>query len=72
MKFSLFPSSGLLMCEEKPHLITDFVLSLQREAEELTDGFSVQHKGGEYDFLPTYRDRSQSQSRILTTANCKS
>ena len=52
---SVFP--GLLLCEEKMELIRDYVLALQREAEELTEGFSVTYRGQEYDFLPSFKDR---------------
>ena len=48
---------GLLMCEEKMELISDFVLTLQQEAEELTDGFSITFMGQEFDFLPSFKDR---------------
>ena len=45
------------MCEEKPDLISDFVVTLQREAEELSDGFTIIFRGNEYDFLPKFTDR---------------
>lgn len=46
------------MCEEKIDLIKDFVTTIQRQCMELnTTGFTVQYKGEEYGFVPSFRDR---------------
>jgi hypothetical protein len=33
------------------------VLTLQRECEELSNGYTIHHKGNSWDFKPTFRHR---------------
>ena len=38
-------------------LIREFVTTLQRELEEVKDGFDLEHRGREYQFTVNIKDR---------------
>lgn len=48
---------AVLMAEEKTAILTKMVLWLQKQQNLLGEGFSVNYKGEDYMFFPTFVDR---------------
>ena len=48
---------GLLVAEERLDAVSTFVTRLQESAEQIKDGFQIEHRGGHYDFTATFTDR---------------
>ena len=48
---------GLLVAEERLAEVSTFVTRLQDSAEQIKDGFQIQHRGGQYDFTADFTDR---------------
>ena len=58
--------SGLLVAEEKLENIQNFILRIQQQEENLKEGFRVEYKEGEYDFVPEYIDRYTKWAQFVT------
>ena len=48
---------AVLMAEEKTAILTKMVLWLQEQQNSLGEGFTVNYKGEDYMFFPTFVDR---------------
>ena len=50
-------SVAVTMADESDDVLVKAVVWLQKKQESMKDGFSIDYKGSEYTFFPTYLDR---------------